>query len=77
MPRPYMTPSMIRTCLASMGMMVAIATSNAAAAPIQGPRSDSRPAQLAAHSEISKPAHAARKGHKHTRAKKNKSRRSK
>jgi hypothetical protein len=77
MPRPYMTPSMIRTCLASMGMMVAIATSTAAASQIQGPESESRPAQLSADTENSKPTHAGRKGHKHSRARKHKSRRSK
>ena len=77
MPRPYMTPSMIRTCLASMGMMVAIATSNAAASQIQGTQSESRSAQLSADLENSKPTHTGRKGHKHSGAKKHKSRRSK
>ena len=77
MPRPYMTPSMIRTCLASMGMMVAVATANAAASQVQGSEPVSRPAQLSADSENSKPTHAARKGHKHSRGKKHKSHRSK
>lgn len=36
MPKPYMTPSMVRTCLAAMGVMVAVASTNASASHLQG-----------------------------------------
>ena len=36
MPKPYMTPLMVRTCLAAMGVMVAVASTNASASQVQG-----------------------------------------